>query len=90
VAPMLGRVGGITPREPKHALRPPLSGRISAAPDPGLKPWAVLYSRFAAKADASIRDKKAFLGPVRKIDSTSSCGQEGLYPAKYRIAAQLG
>jgi len=24
--------------------------RISATPDPGLKPWAVLYRRFATKA----------------------------------------
>jgi hypothetical protein len=56
VAPDVGRAGGITPEEPKNAPRPPLSGRISryAIPrvktlDPGLKPWAVLYSRFAAK-----------------------------------------
>jgi hypothetical protein len=25
--------------------------------DPGLKPWAVLYSRFAAKSDKPLRDK---------------------------------
>jgi hypothetical protein len=28
-----------------------LSGRIMNRPNPGLKPWAVLYSRFAAKSD---------------------------------------
>ena len=49
VAPDVGRVDGIIREEPKDPLRPPLSGRISATPDPGLKPWAVLYSRFAAK-----------------------------------------
>ena len=61
--------GGLIHEEPKDAPRPPLSGRISAAPDPGLKPWAVFYSRFAAKADAFPGDKNP--PPVHILDSTS-------------------
>ena len=53
----VGRVGGIIREEPRDALRPPLSGRISATPDPGLEPWAVLYSRFAAKSHSSFGTK---------------------------------
>ena len=34
----------------RRVFRP--TGRILATPDPGLKPWAVLYSRFAAKSDS--------------------------------------
>jgi hypothetical protein len=37
--------------------RVPLSGHFFyQPPNPGLKPWAVLYSRFAAKSDSSLRD----------------------------------
>src|SRR5215469_7817146 len=32
-------------------------GTFHGPPDPGLKPWAVLYSRFAAKLHTSLRDK---------------------------------
>jgi hypothetical protein len=32
-------------------------GTFHRPPDPGLKPWAVLYSRFAAKLHASLPDK---------------------------------
>ena len=28
-----------------------LSGRFNASPHPGLKPWAILYNRFAVKSD---------------------------------------
>ena len=38
---------------PRAEHRVPLSGHLSQTPDPGLKPWAVLYSRFAAKSDRS-------------------------------------
>ena len=49
VAPDVRRGGGITRQQPKGVPRPPLSGRIRATHNPGLKPWAVLCSRFAAK-----------------------------------------
>jgi hypothetical protein len=59
VAPDAGSGDRITREQPKHAPRPPLSGRISTAHNPGLKPWAVLYSRFAAKVrHATYRPKK--------------------------------
>src|ERR1700742_193049 len=32
-------------------------GGSRATRDPGLKPWAVLYSRFAAKSDSPLRDE---------------------------------
>jgi hypothetical protein len=37
--------------------RVPLSGHLLLSPDPGLKPWAVLYSRFAAGSDTSRWDE---------------------------------
>ena len=37
VALDVGRVDGIIREEPKDALRQPLSGRISATPDPGCR-----------------------------------------------------
>jgi hypothetical protein len=51
VAPDFRRGGGITREEPKDAPRVPLSGHLLPTTDPGLKPWAVLYSRFAAESD---------------------------------------
>ena len=67
--------GGLIHEEPKDAPRPPLSGRIPATPHPGLKPWAVLYSRFAAKVDTSLRDKKP-MAPVYSFDPTSRISDE--------------
>jgi hypothetical protein len=49
VAPDVGRAVGITHEEPKDTSRPPLSGRIRGTHNPGLKPWAVMSGRFAAK-----------------------------------------
>jgi hypothetical protein len=48
-APDFGHAAGITREQPKDAPRPPLSGRICATDNPGLKPWAIMYSRFASK-----------------------------------------
>ena len=33
------------------------AGHLLLPPDPGLKPWAVMYSRFAAKSDGSLTDR---------------------------------
>jgi hypothetical protein len=41
---------------PANAAFKVLSGRIRAAQNPGLQPWATIYSRFAAK---SLRDRNA-------------------------------
>ena len=63
MAPDLGAGGGMAREQPKDAPRPPLfllrpafpelrrTGRADFAlrHNPGLKPWAVVYSRFAAK-----------------------------------------
>jgi hypothetical protein len=46
VAPVVRRTRGINTLFPKRTRRPPLSGRVTASPNPGLKPWAVLYSPF--------------------------------------------
>jgi hypothetical protein len=35
-------------------LRVQPSGRFPGSANPGLKPWAVLYSRFAAKSTSSL------------------------------------
>jgi molybdopterin-binding protein len=37
------------------------AGHLCQRPDPGLKPWAVLYRRFAAKSDEPLRDASIFL-----------------------------
>jgi hypothetical protein len=37
-------------RHVTHARRPPFQGALRCAQFPGLKPWAMMYSRFAAKA----------------------------------------
>jgi hypothetical protein len=39
------------PLHPKRTPRSPLSGRLNYLPNPGLKPWAMFCSRFAAKRD---------------------------------------
>jgi len=39
-------------------------GTSHRPPDPGLKPWAILYSRFAAKSDKPLRDTGS-QSPVR-------------------------
>ena len=36
---------------PKRTPGSPLSGRLNYLPNPGLKPWAMFCSRFAAKPD---------------------------------------
>ena len=41
---------GINTSRPEQPARSPLSGRFDCSPDPGLKPWAMLYSRSAAKS----------------------------------------
>jgi hypothetical protein len=46
VAPDVRRTRGINTVFPRRTRRPPLSGRVNASPNPGLKPWAVLYSPF--------------------------------------------
>ena len=56
VAPDVRPAAQITPEWPKDAPRPPLSGRIRATRNPGLKPWAVMHSRFAAKVRSVLRD----------------------------------
>jgi hypothetical protein len=38
-----------TPRA-EHTSRPPLSGRLCEATNPGLKPWAMVYNRFAVSS----------------------------------------
>jgi hypothetical protein len=51
-APDVWRGSGIRREQPNDAPRPPLSGRISRCALPraeSFRPWAVLYSRFAAK-----------------------------------------
>ena len=55
VAPDIGHAVGITREEPKDTTRPPLSGRNRATHNPGLKPWAILSSRFAAKSYGPLR-----------------------------------
>ena len=47
VAPDVGAIGGINTTFPEHAPRSPLSGRFHSLPSPGLKPWAIMYNRFA-------------------------------------------
>ena len=42
---MFGRAVLITREEPKDTLRPPLSGRIRAMHNPGLKPWVCVGFR---------------------------------------------
>ena len=56
VARDVGHAAAITREQPKDASRPPLSGRFRATHNPGLKPWAVIYSRFAAKSDKPLWD----------------------------------
>jgi hypothetical protein len=46
VAPDVRRTGGINTLFPKRNRRSPLSGPFNASPNPGLKPWAVLYTLF--------------------------------------------
>jgi molybdopterin-binding protein len=43
------------------------AGHLCQRPDPGLKPWAVLYSRFAAKSDEPLRNVPIFL-VARRVD----------------------
>ena len=52
VAPDVGAIGGIHTTFPEHASRSPLSGRFPALPDPGLKPWAVLFTPFGRQETA--------------------------------------
>jgi len=47
VAPDVGGLGGRNAPLPEHAFRTPLSGRINALHNPGLKPWPNLYNRCA-------------------------------------------
>jgi hypothetical protein len=53
VASDFGHATGITREQPKDAPRPPLSGRICATDNPGLKPWAIMYSRLRVKVRQS-------------------------------------
>ena len=57
VAPDGGRAVGITRHEPEDTIRLPRSGRIRATHNLGLKPWAIMCSRFAAKSDTSLPNK---------------------------------
>ena len=50
MAPDIGRGDVATRGQPKSVSRPPLSGRDQRYAYPGLKPWAVLFSRFAANS----------------------------------------
>ena len=50
-------------------------GTFHQPPDPGLKLWAVLYSRSAAKFHTSLRDKNPW-APVCIFDSTSKANLE--------------
>ncbi|HYZ71757.1 MAG TPA: hypothetical protein VE641_01680 [Chthoniobacterales bacterium] len=47
VAPDVSVTGGVNTPCPEHTRRSPLSGRFIASPHPALKPWAILYNRFA-------------------------------------------
>ena len=92
----VGLGGGIAHEQPKDAPRPPLfllrpalpnygaqAGRIWGDADPGLKPWAVLYSRLAAKS--------YFPGPNRQF-SGSGNGLSGGCGARFfgDVAEQVG
>jgi hypothetical protein len=54
VAPDVSATDGINTLRPEQPPRSPLSGRFNCPPDPGLKPWAMLYSRSAAKSDRQL------------------------------------
>ena len=51
VAPEVSATGGIERLRREPISRPPLSGRFQCLLNPGLKPWAMVLSRFAAKSD---------------------------------------
>jgi hypothetical protein len=82
-----GRGGGITPEQPEDAPRPPLflrrpgfpktmadrQGGFRVTHNPGLKPWAVLHSRFAAK-----------VGYVPQETVLKSCKQSNWFPPGLR------
>ena len=51
VAPDVTVTGWVNTPCPEHARRSPLSGGFIASPHPGLKPWAILFNRFAVKSD---------------------------------------
>jgi hypothetical protein len=46
VAPDVRETGGINTLCPERTRRSPLSGRFDASLNPGLKPWAVLFTPF--------------------------------------------
>jgi hypothetical protein len=47
VAPDVRETGATNRPSVERTRRSPLSGRSNALPNPGLKPWAILYNRFA-------------------------------------------
>ena len=49
MAPDVGRAAGITRRQTKTLFGCHFQGGFRTGRNPGLKPWAVLYNRFAAK-----------------------------------------
>jgi hypothetical protein len=62
---------GVTHTGPRDAPRPPLSGRISRTQNPGLKPWAVSYSRFAAKFGSGWNTDPRFFSSLLELASSS-------------------
>jgi len=54
----------------------PLSGHLLQQRDPGLKPWAVLFGRFAAKSDKPRRD-----GVICLVMTTYAWPPPNLVPA---------
>jgi hypothetical protein len=54
VAPDVGTTGEINAPRLEQSSRPPLSGRTNFLPNPGLKPWAMVFRPFGAESTPSI------------------------------------
>jgi hypothetical protein len=87
VASDVGRAAGITREQFEDAARPPLfllrptfpelrrTGRADfVLGNPGLRPWAVMYSRFAAKSATFLRDPQRKFGDQKRPSGQKSLG----------------
>ena len=71
VAPDVSATDGINTSRPGQPPRSPLSGRFDCSPDPGLKPLAMVYSRFAARSDRHLGGSgRLFRGRATRLRSS--------------------
>jgi hypothetical protein len=69
-------------------------GTFHQPPNPGLKPWAVLFSRFAAKSNTSLRNESFFLTYFQAINCQATIDQslrdENIRALSQRTSAAAG